>query len=88
MEVFSEVLPTLPPIICLVVILVYFVFQDRKRFSQETTNHQETMDTILSLKEAVTEGKLDIKTLEHRVDELEGEIKVIKETIAQMRTGK
>lgn len=84
MENFSEVLPTLPPIICLVVILVYLVFQDRKRVSQEMGNHKETVDMILSLKEAVTEEKLDIKTLEHRVNELEDEIKVIKKTIAEM----
>ena len=76
---------SLPPFLGFLVAILYFIIQDRKRSAQENDNHGETMDAILSLKEAVIESKGDIKALEKRVDELEQEICSIKETIAHLR---
>lgn len=80
----ESLVSSLPPLFGFLVAIMYFIIQDRKRSTQENTNHGETMDAILSLKEAVTESKGDIKALEKRVDEMEQEICSIKETIARL----
>lgn len=85
----ESIISSLPPLFGFLVAIMYFIIQDRKRSSQESANHGETMDAILSLKESVIESKGDIKALEKRVDELERdmeqEICSIKETIARLR---
>lgn len=84
----ESIVSSLPPLLGFLVAILYFIIQDRKRMTQEDTNHGETMEAILSLKEAVIESKSDIKTLERRVDEMEQEIQSIKETIAHMRVNR